>query len=250
MRKKIVKRLFMIMNFRTPVARLGALRPRVFIVWFIMFVVLFILSSVNAATFATLRSKTSEEGYLARLLINESPFPGEHGWQSERNTKATMLAILWVLHSRLHYIPDGYSQAQIASVKTSDIIDIITVGGEKGQCDGFYRDASGHFTAVPRVEKRINYLLRIANSGNGPGKFARLINYAQKLGAIYIKDGITGVDRFAKLTKVEKYYVTGRAYSWMTDKDYYSPGGNFIKIPNNDSGSLGGNRFFTLKKVK
>ncbi len=215
-----------------------------------LLMVLFMVLGVDAGSFATLKPKTSKDGYLARLLINEAPFPGERGWQSESDTKATMLAILWVLHSRIHYIPSGYRQSQIAAVKTTDIIDIITVGGEKGQCDGFYRNSSGKFDAVPRVEKRINYLLSIANSGGGPGKFARLMNYAQDLGSIYVKDGITGVDKFANLTKVEKSYVTGRAYSWMTDKDYYSPGGNFIKIPNGSSGSLGGNRFFTLKKIK
>jgi hypothetical protein len=36
----------------------------------------------------------------------------------------------------------------------------------------------------------------------------------------------------------------------MTDRDYYSPGGRFVSIPNAQSGSLGGNRFFTLEKVK
>ena len=210
----------------------------------------FMMLAVEAEDFATLKPKASKDGYVARLLINEAPFPGERGWQSESDTKSTMLAILWVLHSRINYIPSGYRQSQIAAVKTTDIIDIITVGGEKGQCDGFYRSSAGQFTAVPRVEKRVNYLLSIANSGSGPGKFARLMTYAQDLASIYMKDGITGVDKFASLTKVEKYYVTGRAYSWMTDKDYYSPGGNFIKIPNGHSGSLGGNRFFTLKKLK
>ena len=216
----------------------------------VLLVVLFLANAVEAGKFVTLKPKTSKDGYVARLLINEAPFPGERGWQSESDTKATMLAILWVLHSRINYIPAGYRQSQIAAVKTTDIIDIITVGGEKGQCDGFYRNSAGQFTAVPRVEKRVNYLLSIANSGSGPGKFARLLTYAQDIGSIYMKDGISGVDKFADLTKVEKYYVTGRAYSWMTDKDYYSPGGNFIKIPNGSSGSLGGNRFFTLKKLK
>jgi len=42
--------------------------------------------------------------------------------------------------------------------------------------------------------------------------------------------------------------VTGRAYSWMTDVDSYHPGGNFVSIPSTDDGSLGGNRFFTLRK--
>jgi hypothetical protein len=34
----------------------------------------------------------------------------------------------------------------------------------------------------------------------------------------------------------------------MTDVDSYHPGGNFVSIPNADDGSMGGNRFFTLRK--
>ena len=213
-------------------------------------VLCFAAQVVYAGSFASLKPAASKDGYLARLLINETPFPGEHGWKSENDTKGAMLAVLWVLHARINYIPEGYSQSQIASVKTRDIIDIITAGGEKGQCDGFYRDSAGKFTAVPRVEKRINYLLHIANSGKAPGRFARLINYAQELSSIYIHKGMKSADRFARLTIIGNIHVTGRAYSWMTDKDYYKPGGNFVKIPNCDDGTLGGNRFFTLKKKK
>jgi len=195
----------------------------------------------------TLNPATSREGYLARLLLNESPFPGERGWVSEEDSKACMLQILHVLDSRLHHIPPGYTQRQIASVQSRDIIDIITVGGERGQCDGFYRDASGHFTAVPRVEKRIRYLLGIANDGP-PGRFARLLEYGQGLANAYFRGGIREADRFAALSEVHATPVTGRAYSWMTDKDVYNPGGRFIRIPDQKSGSLGGNRFFTLQK--
>jgi hypothetical protein len=118
--------------------------------------------------------------YSARLLLNEAPFPGERGWVSEDNTKATMLAILWVCHGRIHHVPKGHRQSQIAAVTTRDIIDVITVGGEKGQCDGFYRDKKGKFKAVPRVHERIDYLLQVSNKG-APGRFARLILYAQGL---------------------------------------------------------------------
>jgi len=194
-----------------------------------------------------LKPATTPSGYLARLLINESPFPGERGWTSEADSKACMLQILYVLNSRLVHIPPGYTQSQIASITTGDIIDVITVGGEKGQCDGFYRDASGQFTTVPRIEKRIKYLMGIASEG-APGKFARLIQYAQGLADAYFHGGISEVDQFAALSMVHTTPVTGRAYSWMTDKDLYSPGGRFIRIPDQQSGSLGGNRFFTLQK--
>ena len=201
-----------------------------------------------AEPFAVLRPADTKDGYMARLLINEAPFPGERGWQSASDTKATMLAILWVLQSRIHYIPDGYRQVQIAAVRTDDIIDVITVGGEKGQCDGFYRNASGQFMAVDRVHKRVAYLLKIANSGKAPGRFAGLLTYAQGLASAYMTDGVGGADRFAGIDIVHRTPVTGRAYSWMTDFDYYNPGGNFVSIPDAEKGSVGGNRFFTLRK--
>ena len=65
-----------------------------------------------------------------------------------------------------------------------------------------------------------------------------------------MKDGQAGIDRFATLRRVDGTDVTGRAYSWMTDRDGYHPGGNFVRIPDADDGSLGGNRFFTLRKLK
>ena len=195
-----------------------------------------------------LKPEDQVDGYLARLLINESPFPGERGWVSEKNSQSAMLSILWVLHSRIHHIPDGYNQSHIASTDSRDIIDVITVGGEKGQCDGFYRDEAGHAQAVPRIHERIQYLQEVAGKG-APGKFARLLDYAQGLATAYAEGGMLGADRFAGLTHVGSIAVTGRAYSWMTDMDYYKPGGNFIKIPDEHDGSLGGNRFFTLKKL-
>ena len=197
---------------------------------------------------ATLKSSDSVSGYLARLLINESPFPGERGWRSEQDTKAAMLSILWVLNARINYVPKGYTQQQVAAVHSDNIIDVITVGGEKGQCDGFYKDKHGAFKAVPRVEERIDYLMKIANEGK-PGRFARLINYAQGLADAYVEGGIKEADRYASLFVINRIPVTGRAYSWMTDGDYYHPGGNFIKIPDSDSGELGGNRFFTLREI-
>ncbi len=202
----------------------------------------------SPAPAARLEPADTAAGYLARLLINETPFPGERGWLSEEDTKAAMLSILWVLDSRMHHIPPGYTQERIAAVRTDDIIDVITAGGEKGQCDGFYRDARGRFVFVPRVGERIESLIRIANQGS-PGRFASLINYAQGLAGAYVGKGIAEADRFADLDRVGATPVTGRAYSWMADRDYYAPGGSFIRIPDQDEGSLGGNRFFTLKEL-
>ncbi len=202
-------------------------------------------STASAQTFAKLDSPETPSGYLARILINENPFPGERGYVSEEDSKAGMLAILWVLNARIRYIPAGYEQAHVANVTTKNILDVITA---KGQCEGFSRSADGRYVMVPRVEERVKYLLNIANSGSQPGKFAKLLNYAQGLARAYFKSGVDGADRFAGLAVVSRVQVTGRAYAWMTGKDCYNPGGNFVSIPDGDDGTLGGNRFYTLRK--
>ncbi len=203
------------------------------------------VAGVATAQFAKLEPASTASGYLARLLTNESPFPGERGFVSEDDTKATMLSILWVLHSRMNYIPEGYKQEEIAAIRSQNIIDVITA---KNQCEGFTKNAAGKPVAAPRVEARIDNLLKIANSGGKPGRFAGLLNYVQGLASAYVKDGAQGADRFAGLTVVGQVAVTGRAYSWMTGMDYYNPGGNFVKISDAQQGLLGGNRFFTLRK--
>jgi hypothetical protein len=203
----------------------------------------------SAGATAKLDSPDSHAGYIALLLINETPFPGEHMWISEADTKMAMLQILYVLDSRVNNIPPGYRRKHLADTDSADIIDIMTAGGERGQVDGFYRDSHGRPRTVPRVKERIDYLLRIANKGK-PGKFARLLNHAQGLSRAYKQGGIEQADRFAGISRIGKTPVTGRAYSWMTDKNYYAPGGNFIRIPDSLRGGLGGNRFFTLRKLK
>jgi hypothetical protein len=207
--------------------------------------------SVSAASgpFAQLDPADTTTGYLARLLINEVPFPGERAYESEANSQSAMLQILWVMHARIHLIPPGYRQVQVAGVQSQDIIDVITGAGGRRQCEGFYRNASGQFVTASRVEERIQNLLSIANSGSKPGRFAAMLTFAQGLARAYFKAGIEGADRYAELRLVGAVAVTGRAYSWMTDMDSYNPGGNFVTIPNTDDGALGGNRFFTLRKV-
>lgn len=202
-----------------------------------------------AKPFAELDAPTSVSGYLARLLINETSFPGERAFLSEADSKGSMLAVLWVLHGRIQLIPEGYRRSQIAGVNSTNIIDVITGGGGKRQCEGFYLNAAGKFVTAPRVEERIQNLLSIANRGGKPGRFAGLLNYAQGLARAYVKEGIEGSDRFAGLKRAGNIEVTGRAYSWMTDVGTYHPGGNFVSIPSSQSGSLAGNRFFTLRKV-
>jgi hypothetical protein len=205
--------------------------------------------SAAAGPFAQLDRPDTTSGYLARLLINEVPFPGEREFESDTDSQAAMLQILWVVHSRIYFIPKGYRQVQVAGVRSQDITDVITGAGGRRQCEGFYRNESGQFVTEPRVEERIENLLGIANGGGKPGRFAAMLNYAQGLARAYIKGGIQGADRYAGLKKVGTVPVTGRAFSWMMDVDSYHPGGNFVSIPSTADGSLGGNRFFTLRKV-
>lgn len=210
-------------------------------------ILLALATSVQGAV--EIRPPTAKSGYIARLLLNEAAFPGERGFVSVEDTKSAMLAVLWVLHSRIAYIPDGYTQKEIAAIRTDNVIDVITVGGKRGQCDGFYRDNYGRPSMVPRVNDRIDRLAMIANTGK-PGKFAQLLQYAQGIADAYERGGIGEADRFAGLARIGSIRVTGRAFSWMAGRDYYSPGGNFVKIPNAEGGLLGGNRFFTLKRLR
>ena len=209
--------------------------------------VLLPLLSGTARGQVTVPQSNTVSGYVTTLLINETPFPGERGWQSEADTEAAMLAILWVLECRLNHIPLNYTQAEIAAQRCKDVIDVITAGGEKGQCDGFCRDSSGRPVTAPRVKERRDFLLTCANRGK-PGRFARLLNYATALADHYVRGGIEEADRFAGLSTIGNTHVTGRAYGWMTDREYFHPGGNFVRIPDEADGSLGGNRFFTLKR--
>jgi hypothetical protein len=34
------------------------------------------------------------------------------------------------------------------------------------------------------------------------------------------------------------------------NRDYYNPGGRFVRIPDAYDGALGGNRFFTLRSIQ
>lgn len=196
----------------------------------------------------TLAPATGECGYVTRLLINEVPFPGERGWESEADSKDAMRQVLLVLDARLHHIPARYTQRQIATVQTEDMITLMTAGGEHGQIDGFYLNDAGQPVTVPRVQSRIDYLMGIASKGK-PGTFARLLNHAQALSDAYFAQRLAEHDIFAPLEVVENIPVTGRAYSWMTDVGQFHPGGRYVKIPDDEQGSLGGNRFFTLKDL-
>ena len=195
--------------------------------------------------FAKLEPKETKEGYVARLLINEVPFPGERGFVSEEDTKTAMREVLWVLHGRTKLVPAGYKQEEVGGTKGTNVLDFITA---RRQCEGFMLDANGKPATAARVDERIAYLLKLANSGSKPGRFANLLNYAQELARRYFAEGMTEADVFAGLTAIGGVAVTGRPYSWMAGQDMYHPGGSFVKIPDSLRGLLGGNRFFTLQR--
>jgi hypothetical protein len=201
----------------------------------------------NRSARVTLDPSAAPAGYVARLLINETAFPGEASFRSEADSRAAMQAMLWVLHSRLRHVPEGYSQRQVADVESACILDVITAKGVKGQVEGFYRDRNGQPRMALRVQARVNYLVGIANRGQ-PGPVTSLLNQAQTLARNYFKAGPGGDDIFADLRKIDGKSVTGRAYAWMTDSNRFNPGGDFVRIPERLLGSLGGNRFYTLEK--
>ena len=93
-------------------------------------------SAQRSSPFVELDRADRRAGYLASLLINEVPFPGERAYESEANTRDAMLQILWVLHSRIYQIPPGYIQREVAGVQSREIIDVITGTGGRRQCEG------------------------------------------------------------------------------------------------------------------
>jgi hypothetical protein len=209
--------------------------------------VLILLAAPCASASVQLPSATTTAGYVCRLLINEVPFPGEKGYHSEAETKAAMEQLVHVLDGRLKNVPAPYRQQHVAAIRTDDLIDVITVGGVKGQFDGFYRNTAGNPVMVPRVTARANYLLQIAGQG-APGRFARLLNHAASTATRYTNGRFSASDRFADVITGQGIPATGRAFSWMTDEMRFHPGGNFLRISDVNQGSLGGNRFFTLRK--
>lgn len=195
----------------------------------------------------SLPPEETPSGYIALLLINEVPFPGDTAYVSERNSKHAMVEILAVLENRLHAIPRPYTQREVAGIRTRNILDIITAGGVAGQVQGFYKNDRGQYVVVPRVIRRVEYLLTIANQG-ARGIFARLIDFAVSTADDYLSRRSTVDDLFASIHRIRRVPVTGRAYAWMTNLHHINPGGDFIVIPPDEQGTLGGNRFFTLRK--
>ena len=186
--------------------------------------------------------------YLAALLINEVPFPGEPAFKSADDSKAAMRAILHTLHNRRAAPPQGYTRWQVAATSSSDLIDIITAFN---QMDGFFKDKHDRHAYAPRVAERMDYLRRLAQRDDTP-TLADLLAFAQTLALDFAKGNPPPFpDPFAELTRLPPgdIDVTGSCYGWMTDDPAYNPGGNYVRIPDEFGGALGGNRFYTLRKT-
>lgn len=205
------------------------------------------LPAVARAEPVTLPSMDTPAGYVALLLVNEVPFPGDTAYVSEQNSKQAMRAILAVLVNRIHEIPPRYTQSEVAGVRTRSMIDIITAGGVGGQVEGFYKNDRGQPVVLPRVSRRAERLQVIANQGT-PGTFASLLDFAATISESYFKDESSFEAVYADVHTVNGVPVTGRGYAWMTNIHSLDPGGSFVLIPKGDRGTLGGNRFFTLRK--
>ncbi|MFO1477169.1 MAG: hypothetical protein U1F98_11015 [Verrucomicrobiota bacterium] len=199
----------------------------------------------GAAQNVVLDSPDSPSGYIARLLINEVPFPGDPLYRCEEDTKSGMLEIAWVLQNRVNRIPPGYTRWQIANTTATTLVGVLTA---PGQVQDFYRNDDGSLAMAPRVEARIQYLLQIANDGS-PGRFARLLNRAQSIARDFVASAPPAPDIYASLTQVGDLWVTGFGYAWMTADLPCDPGGAFVGVPRRDSGLLGANRFYTLRRV-
>ena len=184
--------------------------------------------------------------YLAALLINEVPFPGEPAFKNADDSKDAMRAILWTLHNRRAAPPPGYTRWHIAATPSDNLVDVITAFN---QMDGFYVARNNRHTYAPRVGERIGYLRRLAQRDDTP-TISTLLEFAETAALNYAQEKpLPFPDPFAKLTMIDEVEVTGSAYGWMMDDLQFHPGGNYVRIPDEHGGGLGGNRFFTLRKT-
>ena len=186
------------------------------------------------------------EDYLAALLINEVPFPGEPAFKNAADSKAAMEAIVWTIHSRRAPLPTGYTRRQVAATPSTNLIDILTAAN---QMEGFFKTDDDRHAFAPRVKERVDYLNLLGQRDDTP-TITELLDYAYAIAHGYVEgNALPFADPFAGLTHLSPDDVTGSPYGWMTDDPAFHPGGNFIRIPDDFGGSLGGNRFFTLRKT-
>lgn len=179
-----------------------------------------------------LPSITTVEGVIARLLIAENSAP-DYPQYNEAQARLSMNAMKAVIDNRLQNSP-----SQFNAPGAVDYIDIITA---PGQFYGFSRNAAGSVIISSYVQRRIDEVLRVANTG-APGKYVQFVK-----DAITIANGAI-TDPFANLTSINGIQVTGGGYGWRAVALASNPGGRFILIPASLGGIIQGNKFYTLKK--
>jgi hypothetical protein len=151
------------------------------------------------------------EDYLAALLINEVPFPGEPAFKSADDSKAAMRAILWTIQCRRAEIPEGYTRQQIAATSSTNLVDIITAFN---QMDGFFKTRTDRHTFAPRVAERITYLRLLGQRDDTP-TISELLDFAHSNALHYAAGNpLLHPNPFVALTNLppDAIEVTGSPY--------------------------------------
>lgn len=179
----------------------------------------------------TLPDLGTDEGLLARLFIAESVNPGFKDYDADQ-AKRGMRAMKAAVDNRLKNQPE-----QFGAPKATTYADVV---GAAGQFHGFSKTAAGKIEVAADVQKRIDAVLKQANTGK-PGRYAA---FAQA--AIDIAKGPVD-DPFKDVKKVGEIETTGGSFGWRKAGST-GPGGRFVAVPAAQGGVIAGNQFYTLKK--
>lgn len=178
----------------------------------------------------TLPDVNTDAGLFSRLLIAESRSPSNPAYKADEVLKG-MKAMKAVVNNRL------LKPSVFGAPGGKNFLDIVTA---PGQFAGFSKNPQGKLVVDTQVQQRIDDAVAKANSGQ-PGKFHEFVTNAINV-ATAPPD-----DPFSSLTKIGNIEVKPGAFGWRTEGSS-APGGFFVKIPAGDSGALGGNQFFAVKK--
>jgi hypothetical protein len=173
----------------------------------------------------------TDEGLLVRLFIAESRNPGHKQYNAD-TAKKGMRAMKAVVDNRLRNNP-----GQFGAPGAKGYIDIVAAAG---QFHGFSKGTNGKILIASDVQKRIDEVVKIANTGK-PGKYAAFVQAAIDVAKADVDDP------FKDVKKVGRTETTGGSDGWRTAGSA-QPGGSFIAIPEANGGVIAGNQFYTLKK--
>lgn len=176
---------------------------------------------------------TSDAGVLARMLIAESRNPNSPGYDAAEVNRG-LQAMKATVENRLRTNP-----AQFNARDARTWTDIVTA---PGQWHGFSRGTRGDVVIAPDVARRVEDVVRIANTG-APGRFHAFVSSVLAT----VRDPAR--DPFAGLTSVgtppNAVRVLGGAFGWRTAGSS-APGGRFVAVPATSGGVVAGNQFYTL----